>query len=379
MLVATAVANDARVLREARSLVGAGHTVHIIGKSVPEGWKPPAGITVSSEQTVRLFTARPGPRMSLPVRAARWLLLPEQRRVAFRKWQAAALADARERDFDIVHAHDFTALGIGRSLASERGVPLIYDSHEMWSEIRREQRPTPIEHRRELRQEREWGADAWAIITVGDRLAARMRERFGWRNIHVVRNTFPVTDDTPTAGPRAAIYAGRLGPQRDLTTVARASELVDLPITLQGPTDASWLRGFDPGKVRIVDPVPVADVDQHLRAAGISLVTLEETSGNQRMALPNKVFHAVSCGVPVVATDIGELGALVREFDLGATYTAGDPKSLARALTTVQDDHQRYSRNVLAAQSDLSWAVDERRLLDIYDRAGREVASVGQG
>ena len=36
MLVATSVATDTRVLREARALVGEGHEVLIIGKDVPE-------------------------------------------------------------------------------------------------------------------------------------------------------------------------------------------------------------------------------------------------------------------------------------------------------------------------------------------------------
>ena len=38
MLVATSVATDTRVLREARALVGEGHEVLIIGKDVPEGF-----------------------------------------------------------------------------------------------------------------------------------------------------------------------------------------------------------------------------------------------------------------------------------------------------------------------------------------------------
>ena len=41
MLVATSLATDTRVLREATTLVAAGHQVHIIGKQVPTDWTPP--------------------------------------------------------------------------------------------------------------------------------------------------------------------------------------------------------------------------------------------------------------------------------------------------------------------------------------------------
>ena len=40
MLVATSVATDTRVLREAVTLAGAGHEVHVIGKDVPDGYAP---------------------------------------------------------------------------------------------------------------------------------------------------------------------------------------------------------------------------------------------------------------------------------------------------------------------------------------------------
>ena len=40
MLVATSVATDTRVLREAGTLVAAGHSVHIVGKDVPPDVAP---------------------------------------------------------------------------------------------------------------------------------------------------------------------------------------------------------------------------------------------------------------------------------------------------------------------------------------------------
>ena len=121
MLVWTDVATDTRVLREAGTLVAAGHPVHVIGRDVPADFVPPAGITVSSasgtsalKRSGGSLTSRP---MSVPVRAARWALLPQHVRAAHHAWVAAAEPDADARQFDVVHAHDFTALPLGARLA----------------------------------------------------------------------------------------------------------------------------------------------------------------------------------------------------------------------------------------------------------------------
>ena len=131
MLVWTPVSTDTRVLREATSLVAAGHTVHIIGRAVPEDYTPPPGITVDSVGRPPLSTGRTR-ALSAPERLARWALLPNHvdRRIAGWQAQVRGLL-AGERAADVVHAHDFTALPVGAEIAARWGVPLVYDSHEL--------------------------------------------------------------------------------------------------------------------------------------------------------------------------------------------------------------------------------------------------------
>ena len=145
LLVATSVATDTRVLREAQTLAEAGHTVHIIGRAVPGDFVPPAGVTVSSagDQGRVSGAAARVPRNSVRYRAARWLLLPRHRQAVFGAWAEAARLDASQREFDVVHAHDFTALAVGASLANSRSVPYVYDTHEYWPGRPRQGRPRP--------------------------------------------------------------------------------------------------------------------------------------------------------------------------------------------------------------------------------------------
>lgn len=375
MLVATSVATDTRVLREARTLVEDGHTVHIIGRSVPDDFEPGDGITVSSVGTSSMFRAEgkaslAGRKLPPHLRFARWMLLPEHRRSSFERWAAGAVKDAQAREFDVVHAHDFTALKAGDQLARERQVPLVYDSHELWTGLPREFRPTPLADAREKRVEAECGSRASAIITVGEGVADALKGVHGWEDVTVVRNTFPMRGEHPVVpeAPTGLVYAGRIAAYRELETIADASHLVDLPITLCGPADQTWLTTFDPGRATVLGALPLDEASALMSAAGLALVTHSDKWTNHRLALPNKLFHAVSLGLPVVATDIGELAKMVRQHDLGALYAPGDPEDLARAIRAVVADFPRYVCNVEAARPALCWDADAARLRAVYEK-----------
>jgi glycogen(starch) synthase len=385
MLVATSLATDTRVLREATTLAEAGYAVHVIGKQLPAGWVPPDGITASSVGASSLFRAEGAPslagrRLSPPVRVARWAMLPTHRNQAFARWADGVAIDALGHDFDVVHAHDFTALEVGTRIAQARGVPLVYDTHELWSGRPRIGRPTPLQQRHEARVEGELGGRAAAVITVGDGVADALRAAYGWSHVTVVRNTFPLPDPLPAAPdpPAGAVYAGRLAPFRELEAIADASRRTELPITVLGPADETWLARFDPGRATVRPALPVDQVDGLLTAAGIALVTHSNRWVNHRLAMPNKLFHAVRAGVPVVATDVGELGELVRRYGVGELYRPGDGADLARALDAVRHRYGDLVAAVRRAAPDLSWQRDAAALLGLYGRLPIRGASAGR-
>lgn len=373
MLVATSVVTDTRVMREARTLASAGHHVHIVGRSVPEHFEPGDGITVSSVGTSSVFRAEggsslSGKKMSLPVRAARWALLPQHRRSSFGRWAEGAFEVGRHHEMDVVHAHDFTALEAGATLAREKNASLVYDSHELWSGMPREYRPTPLADRADIAKEAALGGRADAVITVGDGVARALHDLHGWDDIAVVRNTFPLREPMPTLPdePKGLVYAGRVGAFRELEVIAEASNRIGLPIEICGPSDDTWLTGFDRGRTTVVPALPLDEASEHLARAGLALVTHSNRWANHRLAMPNKLFHAVSLGIPVVATDVGELGRIVREFDLGTLYEPGNPAALIHAVGQAVARYERLRAAVLAAREELSWTTDSARLLDVY-------------
>jgi glycosyltransferase involved in cell wall biosynthesis len=379
MLVWTDVESDARVRREAETLASAGHHVHVIGRGVPPTYKPGAGITVSSAGQAPSGSASRGTQ-GAAARVARWLLLPTYVRRRLRRWTAQAAVDARGRQFDAVHAHDFTALPLAAELARERGVPLVYDTHEFWPGRPRLSRPTPWRRWRERRLEAHLGGQAVAVITVGPGLAELLRDTYGWTTVQVVRNSFPmnvVEDRRPPGQPTGAVYAGRIAPHRELETVIAAADLLEpLDVTVVGPADPAYAARLRTGRVQIRPSAPLDDVVDLMQSAGLALVTHSNRWINHRLALPNKLFLAVQAGVPVVATDVPELRRVVTEHGLGELYRPGDPQALAAAVRRVIDDYDRYTSQVLAARPALSWERDAPTLLGLYAGTVSSDASV---
>ncbi|UGQ09518.1 glycosyltransferase [Yinghuangia sp. ASG 101] len=379
MLVITTVATDTRVVREASTLADAGHHVHVIGRGVPEEWTPPPGVTVSSVGGASVFqkagapvgAERAGRRLPPHMRAARWALLPQHRASAFAAWARAARGDARARAFDVVHAHDFNTLELGAELARERGVPLVYDTHELWSGRPRVGRPTPVRAAREAKIEGELGHRAAAVITVGAGVADALRARYGWRHVTVVQNTFPsgtaAADVAIPDAPEGAVYAGRIAPYREIEAIVGAARgLPDVRVTLVGPADETYLAALDRGPCDVRTALPVDEVDALLRRAGLALVTHSDRWENHRLAMPNKLFHAIRAGVPVVATDVQELARVVREHGLGTLYRPGDAASLAAAIREARDRYPELLAGVRAAEPLLSWEHDAKVLLGVY-------------
>ncbi len=391
MLVISDVAHDARVLREAVCLADSGHAIHLLGKDVPDGWTPPPGITVQSvsggsglKPSGGVFAASAASGGALR-RTARWMLLPRHRQRVWRTWCRRARTEVSGRKFDVVHAHDFNVLRLAAELAEDAGAQLVYDAHEWWSGRERHGRPAPLERARGRRAEQRIVARAAAVLTVSDGIARRL-ERWRGAPVAVVRNTFPALDRsaaTPVADlperPCGAVYAGRIGAARDIETLLAAAAELGLPAVLVGKADREFLPRlrFSAGSVRIEPARPVDEVDEVLRRAGISVVTLTDSCENHRLALPNKVFHAVRAGVPVAAADLPELRRLVTEHGLGALYRPGDAASLRAALEQVIWNYPEFCARVAQARGELSWERDANALIGVYASLAGDAVSAG--
>ncbi len=378
MLVATSVAGDTRVLREAECLVNDGYDITIVGRNVPLDFQAPKGISVLSASSgsglrpsaMGSLTTK---KLSPHLRLVRWFLLPLHRKRSFQTWAEGAYKIASPLTFGVVHAHDFTSLELGARLAEEHDVPFIYDSHEWWLGRQRQYRPTPIIDRREAVLESRLGGKAAAVITVGESIAQLMRTRRGHEKVFVVRNSFPRSEDESdgvATPPLGIIYAGRIDAYRELEVTMDVAQKISIPICWMGDHENQWSASHVPQArklgIEVLASQPIEAVTTAMQNAGLVFVTHSNQFESHRLALPNKLFHSVHAGVPVIATDVTELAGVVRQYDIGELYEPGNPKSMKDAISRAILRHSELLQNVKAAKTELSWERDANILCGIY-------------
>lgn len=389
--------HDSRVLREAESLVAAGHQVTIYCLS----WESPGDTTFHVVPRVPDRSAvLPGvDNPYLPAASSQRLLARLARRVAWmqgyvrnlRAWGRWAVEAGG--DVDVWHAHDLPALmAVGPFVPS--GARLVYDSHEIFLESGTAARMPGIVRRLLSVYERWLARRAIALVTVNEAYADVLQKRLRPRETIIVRNCPPRWDPptTPlhhlreaTGIPRTGVivlYHGAMAPHRGIEqTVAALSEpgMEDVHLVLLGfgDIDALGLDVDDPrhrGRVHRLPAVSPAELLGWVTDADVDVIALQRTTLNHWLCTPNKLWESLAAGVPVVVSDFPVMREIVMGDPigpLGSVCLPDQPASIALAIWKVLDadpaDRAASRRRCLDAAHDRwNWETEASRLTDLY-------------
>ncbi len=399
MLLSNAFRPDPRVLKEARSLAGAGYEVTVVAWD-REGAYP------AEEQTGGFAVQRvQDVRSSYGAGLRQALRLP-------RFWLHAWRGLNRLRP-DVVHCHDFDTLPPGWLWAKLHRRPVIYDAHEYYTEL---QRPRlrglagkvllPLIGAAEQALSR----SAAAVVTVDERIASRYHNRRV-----VIIGHYPPADFAPSAARSVPpggfaqtsqsgesshhasrithhasptlVYAGRFSTDRGMLIIAAALQRLAaqglrprlrLLGTWTNPAEeqAFWqaMAGLE-AQVDMVGWAPYEQVPAHLASADVALAVLQPIE-RYVAALPVKLFEYMACGLPVVVSDFPANRAVVAHADCGILVDPGDAAevaaAIARLLTNPAEARRLGDNGRRAFASQYNWQALEQRLLALYGALSRQ-------
>ena len=157
-------------------------------------------------------------------------------------------------------------------------------------------------------------------------------------------------------------YAGRLSAEKGLETLVCAVRRLEPPVDLLIAGDGVMRRELaqaDLGDGRQV--IVHSDLGHGQMASAFSemdvLVLPSRTTPTWSEQFGRVLVEAMSCGVPVIGSDSGEIPWVIRVTGGGLTFPEGDEARLAAALTTLRNDTAR--RRALAEQG-------RRRVAEIF-------------
>lgn len=206
------------------------------------------------------------------------------------------------------------------------------------------------------------------------------------RHRFVMRNTADLSllpDPRPTTAPlrRHAVYVGDLRESRGLRTMVEAVAATagdDEPwaLDLVGPmntSDHDWFvtrAGADTKHITWLGRLnPQQSWDIAVRA-DVGLCLLEDTPAFQ-LAMPSKMYEYLACGLPVIATPLPRVAALIDDSRAGVLVTDVEDTTAALRRFAADADHRRQ----LIEQADL-WGRVTRAAASPYDEAARLIGEV---
>jgi glycosyltransferase involved in cell wall biosynthesis len=414
MFVYNRCTNDARVLKEAATLAGAGHHVRIVAvldkATAPveerDGFRivridrnPPhyrllramkIGAGIARRRLP--FAIVLAPLVALAAVLRRALLIPHKP-LMFIDYYWRAYRVVRADPPQALHAHDLNTLPVAAALARRLRVPLTYDAHELYPEIstlsRREAATWRV-------LERRLAPRADHVLTVCDSIAEELERRYGIARPAVLLNCPAATgqdasladgvDKAPPGAPGGngsepvILYQGGFAPHRGLETLVRsARELERGTIVLMGwggleeELRALIAREGLGDRVRIVGPVPRGEVVSEAARATVGVIPYEPVGLNNTYTTPNKLFDYMAAGLPIAASRLPELTRFVEQGGIGLTFTPGDAGSLAGTLNQMlaaPDRYRQMRERAREASRRYTWEQESSKLLGLYGGLG---------
>lgn len=265
-----------------------------------------------------------------------------------------------------------------------KGVKMIYDSHEYFTE-------TP-ELVGRPRVQKVWKRiEGFVVprlkemITVCDSIADLFQEKYGVK-CHVVRN-IPPRKALPPKGDKGVLnlpgdkhllilQGSGINIQRGAEELVESMCYLDdcflmiigggdvLPVLKQMVVE--WQIE---DRVRFLPRMPYADMMAYTQLAELGFVLDKDTNLNYRYCLPNKLFDFIQAGVPIVASNLVEVGKIIRKYDIGLFIPDHDPKSIAATIRKGLDDHEsraHWQSGLAQAAQDLCWENEQQTLIEIY-------------
>lgn len=349
------LATDQRVARVAKLLAAQGFEVTCIGRRLKQS--PDLSFSSFGIRRYRmLFTRGPFFYACFNLRLLLSLLFS----------QRPALLIAN--DLDTLPANFFAS--------RIRRIPLIYDSHELFTQV-----PELI-HRK--RVQRVWkGIESWLVpkldyaLTVNYSIATIYRRLYG-TPFRVVRNVPEKLDHLPrTLGKeerQVIIYQGALNVGRGLELMIDVMEyLEDVLFVVVGTGDIEQVLKARVEQKQLGDRIEFKGrmLPEELMPITCQAdlgISLEEDLGlSYRYSLPNKLFNYIQCQVPVLCSALPEMSRIVETYGIGISTGERNPEKLASIIRYMLKERSggAWREALLKAASELCWEKESKIYLEL--------------
>jgi glycosyltransferase involved in cell wall biosynthesis len=288
------------------------------------------------------------------------------------------------RRSNLLVSNDLDTLLPNYLVSKLKGLPLVYDSHEYFTEV-----PELVE--RKIVQivwkliERSIFPKLKHVITVNDSIADLFDKDYGVRPV-VVRN-IPRKANKENISSREdlglpidkniiILQGSGINVDRGAEELVEAMQFVKnaLLLVVGGGDVIEDLKemtlSLGISKEVLFKPrMPYEEMILYTQVADLGITFDKSTNINYKFSLPNKLFDYIRAGVPVLSSDLPEINKIITKYDVGDFILNHDPKSISDKLNNVLADKglmAKWKKNCSFAAQELTWENEEKTLIEIY-------------
>ncbi len=281
-------------------------------------------------------------------------------------------------NFDVLLSNDLDSLPANFLIAKFLKKPLVYDSHEYFTEVP-ELIYRPGVKKNWERLEQSMLPHIKHAYTVCESIAKIYTEKYGTpfrvvRNVPLANN-FKRTEQKQHA-EKIILYQGAVNIGRGLEQAILAMKYIenakliiagdgDIKLQLEKLVKEENLQN----KVEFTGRLPLEELAKLTPKADLGLSIEEDLGLNYRFALPNKLFDYIQAQVPVLVTNLPEMTAVVKKYNVGEITSSLEPVKLAKKITEElnnQEQRKTWKKNLEIAAIELTWENEEKVLREIF-------------
>ena len=292
---------------------------------------------------------------------------------------------------DVYHAHDLNTLLIAFLAARVNSAKLIYDSHELVTEIR-QVKIRPFVYRKGIELLERWlERKVDRMIMTSDSRAEFLAKKYNTKTPAVIRNCPEVVETIQSdrirqllgipRDEKIILYQGVLMEGRGLLTLTKAMQYLNkCVLVLIGP-DPGGFRGQIKAtakelgveeRVKILDPVPPSEILDITASADIGTSLIENISLSYYLEAPTKFFEYMMVGLPQVASDFPEMRKILEGNNFAVLVDPQDCAQVVSAINSILEDGDKYNRMKENAKNlaleKYNWNVEGQKLIKLYKR-----------
>jgi len=279
----------------------------------------------------------------------------------------------------ILLANDLDALLPNYLLSKKLNIPLVFDSHEIFSEMPAVQGKISQKLWRYLQNK--IVPNLKYMITASGSYSKWFQNKYGIKPV-VVQNAprkINFSPKIPNNNSKILLYQGAINPFRGIDKAILAMHHVEnviFKIAGDGPRKKEYedlvVKENLQNKVQFLGKLLPDDLRKITLTADLGM-SIEENGGESyEFSLPNKVLDCIQAQVPLILSPLPEMIQIKSHFDVGEIIENHQPENIAKAVNLILNKGRKnYQSELEKAAEILCWENEEVKLLEVFKIASK--------